>query len=303
VLGRRVTGPRLQQTALVATLIAYAALTVAVVVGSPLDALDRAAASMRLAAHWPDAQPWVLRYVTLAQRAPSAIGAGLLVAWLAWRRRSWRPVILLTVSLLLLNLSVGAVKLGIGRIGPLVTTHPRAVFDGGDIFPSGHTSNAVVVFGVLAMLALRWRRAAVAAAAFGSITIGLSTVFLDTHWVTDVLGGWLAGGLVLFAGPHVSDQVERMIATIWRTASSTASATSGERGAPAVKLFASMPTTVRRSGSRSSARASSIASPTPKAWLPPEPERARSGLVPIRSTVSAPAGRPLRTASTTMTDE
>ena len=75
------------------------------------------------------------------------------------------------------------------------------MFDGGDIFPSGHTSNAVVIFGVLAMVAVEHRRAWIALAVFVSTTVGLSTIFLDTHWVTDVLGGWLAGALVMLALP------------------------------------------------------------------------------------------------------
>ncbi|MBX6371566.1 MAG: phosphatase PAP2 family protein [Acidothermus sp.] len=204
-----------------AVLVAYAILTVAVVVGSPLDSLDHRAATMDLARHWPDAKPWVLRYVTLGQRAPSALAAGLIVAFLSWRRRTPRPLVMLATALLLLNVSVGAVKISIGRLGPLITTHPRAVFEGGDIFPSGHTSNAVVVFGVLALLTTaRYRRVAIALAVFFATTIGLSTVFLDTHWVTDVLGGWLAGALILLILPEATDIAMRAViwcAARWRT--------------------------------------------------------------------------------------
>ncbi len=219
--------PRLPRVAIAVVAAAYAALTVAVVVGSPLDAVDRAAASMRLAQHWPDVQSWVLRYEIIGQRGPSAAVAGAYVVWLSWRTRSLRPVVMLTTSLLLLNLSVGAVKVFIGRLGPLLTTQPRAVFDGGDIFPSGHTSNAVVVMGVLAMLALRHRRLATWAAALGAATVGLGTIVLDTHWVTDVLGGWLAGALILLVLPTASAYLERLIAgagrrQAWRGAAGAA---------------------------------------------------------------------------------
>ena len=190
----------------------YLALIVAVVVGSPLDLVDRAGAGLRLSQHWPDLTPWVLRYVVTAQRAPSAAVAGACLLWLSWRRRSAHPLVMLATALVLLNLSVGAVKLATGRLGPLLTTHPRAVFDGGDIFPSGHTSNAVIVLGVLAMLASpRRRRLAIALATFGAGTVGLSTIFLDTHWVTDVIGGWIAGGLVLAALPAAANQVEQRL--------------------------------------------------------------------------------------------
>lgn len=74
---------------------------------------------------------------------------------------------------------------------------------GGDIFPSGHTANAVVTWGVLAYLAttsLR-RRSLSVIAALGALGVGMTTVYLGTHWVSDVLLGWAAGLLVLLAMP------------------------------------------------------------------------------------------------------
>jgi len=188
---------------------AYIVLTAAVVFGSPLDVIDRAAAMSDLAHHYPHATPWVLHYVMLGQRGPSSHVAFVYLAWRAIRQRSWRPLVLFVTALTMLNVTVGSVKLATGRLGPALTTHPRAVFDGGDIFPSGHTSNAVVIFGVLAMVAVEHRRAMIALAVFVSTTVGLSTIFLDTHWVTDVLGGWLAGALVLLALPATYAVLER----------------------------------------------------------------------------------------------
>jgi membrane-associated phospholipid phosphatase len=189
------------RTLLLITLAAYIALTAAVVFGSPLDVIDRVAAASDLAKRFPHATPWVLNYVMLGQRGPSSHVAFVYLVYRALRQRSWRPLVLFITALTMLNLTVGSVKLATGRLGPALTTRPRAVFDGGDIFPSGHTSNAVVIFGVLAMVAVEHRRAIIALAVFVSTTVGLSTIFLDTHWVTDVLGGWLAGALVLIALP------------------------------------------------------------------------------------------------------
>jgi hypothetical protein len=191
------------------TLGAYIALTAAVVFGSPLDIIDRVAAASDLAKHFPQATPWVLHYVMLGQRGPSSHVAFVYLVYRALRQRSWRPLALFVTSLTMLNVTVGSIKLATGRLGPALTTHPRAVFDGGDIFPSGHTSNAVVIFGVLALVAVEHRRAWVALAVFVSATVGLSTIFLDTHWVTDVLGGWLAGALVLLALPATYALLER----------------------------------------------------------------------------------------------
>jgi len=197
---------------------AYVVLTAAVVFGSPLDVIDRAAAMSDLAHRFPHATPWVLRYVMLGQRGPSSHVAFVYLVYRALRQRSWRPLVLFVTALTMLNVTVGSVKLATGRLGPALTTHPRAVFDGGDIFPSGHTSNAVVIFGVLAIVAVEHRRAWIALAVFVSTTVGLSTIFLDTHWVTDVLGGWLAGALVLFALPATYALIEqwafRLILTV-----------------------------------------------------------------------------------------
>jgi membrane-associated phospholipid phosphatase len=193
----------------VIVLAAYVVLTAAVVLGSPLDVIDRAAAMSDLAHRFPHAAPWVLRYVMLGQRGPSSHVAFVYLVWRAIRQRSWRPLVLLVTALTMLNLTVGTVKIAIGRLGPSLTMHPRAVFDGGDIFPSGHTSNAVVIFGVVAMVAVEHRRAMIALAVFVATTVGLSTIFLDTHWVTDVLGGWFAGALVLLALPVIYARLEQ----------------------------------------------------------------------------------------------
>ncbi len=66
-------------------------------------------------------------------------------------------------------------------------------------FPSGHTLNSTVTYGLLALVAWRARlavlarRAAVAIAVVLPFLIGLSRIALGVHYPTDILGGWLAG--------------------------------------------------------------------------------------------------------------
>ena len=66
--------------------------------------------------------------------------------------------------------------------------------------PSGHALGSIVVLGVLTavvVLATRHallRVAAVATAALGVMTIGLSRLYLGVHWLTDVVTGWFLGG-------------------------------------------------------------------------------------------------------------
>lgn len=199
-------------------LIAYGLLTLGVIMRSPMLTLDRDVLHLDLKHHWPGLDPWMNAYVVLGQRAPSTLVALPWFLWRAWRQRSPRPLILLGTALLTLNVSVGAVKLATGRLGPLRTHHVHAVFEGGNIFPSGHTANAVVLYGVMAWLAVKYRRTAIAAAVFLATTIGLTTIYLDTHWMTDVLGGWLAGGLVLLALPTLMPYSERLVDAVLRRA-------------------------------------------------------------------------------------
>ena len=71
-------------------------------------------------------------------------------------------------------------------------------------FPSGHAMISFVVYGSLAIVAwhLGGRRAgllAVAAATLLLIAIGASRIYLGVHWLTDVVGGYIAAATWLVA--------------------------------------------------------------------------------------------------------
>ena len=85
---------------------------------------------------------------------------------------------------------------------------PRPVFqDGFGIeqglsFPSGHSAGAVVMFGMLAYLAccllpLRWQRTVLVMAVALALAVGASRVFLGVHFASDVIAGFLSGGVWL----------------------------------------------------------------------------------------------------------
>lgn len=194
------------------TLALYLGLTVLILVPSPVLDLDQFLAGLHLKAEHPGWRPWINAYVIFGQRGPATLAFLPLFIWVAWRGRSKRPLVMLVTSLVLLNLSVGVAKYAIGRIGPwqAADSDVRDLFAGGSIYPSGHVSNAVVLYGLVAwIVGERWRRVAIAAALFLSVTVGLGTVYLRTHWFSDVVGGWLAGALVLLALPTVLPHAER----------------------------------------------------------------------------------------------
>lgn len=76
---------------------------------------------------------------------------------------------------------------------------PEASFS----FPSGHTLNSTVCYGIIALMALPLSTSRTARVAIGSmvgaliIAVGSSRLYLGYHWVTDVLAGWTLGLSIL----------------------------------------------------------------------------------------------------------
>ncbi|HEY8904940.1 MAG TPA: phosphatase PAP2 family protein [Rhodoferax sp.] len=93
----------------------------------------------------------------------------------------------------LLNVSL---KHLIGRLRPL--DPEGGVLVQGLSFPSGHSSGAVVVYGMLAYLALRllpkaWHRPVLVTALALVATVGISRVVLRVHFASDVAAGFASG--------------------------------------------------------------------------------------------------------------
>ena len=130
----------------------------------------------------------------------------LLIAasFIAYKFKSWRPLNLALISLLSLNLVVGTFKIVLGR------TKPRDGFDllhsGGMSYPSGHASNAVLSWGILAYLLYRYAkvdryqgRLASAGVVLISLTVCVVSLIRHTHWFSDLLGGLFVGSALLVA--------------------------------------------------------------------------------------------------------
>lgn len=195
------------------TLAFYLAIVIAVLMSSWLVTLDWKVMLFRPYQQWPEIHAFLDYYVVLGQRGPTAVMVACWLGWRSWRQHTLRPLLTLGASLLLLNATVGAVKYGLGRLGPHYATQigSAELFAGGDIFPSGHTANAVVTWGILAYLAAtpRARRYLSAMSAVVSLGVGLTTVYLGTHWLSDVVLGWAAGLLILLGLPWCEPLITR----------------------------------------------------------------------------------------------
>lgn len=127
------------------------------------------------------------------------VGVGL-VLWLVWQRRLADAVIV-AVALIGASLFTDAVKDLVARPRP-----PGADVGAvaGASFPSGHTLNSTVTYGLVALyvwrshLALAARQITVAVLVAIPFLVGLSRIALGVHYPSDVLGGWLAGMAVVF---------------------------------------------------------------------------------------------------------
>ena len=128
----------------------------------------------------------------------------LAAAYIAYKFKTWRPLNLALLSLLALNLIVGTFKILLGR------TKPRLGVDlihaGGMSYPSGHASNAVLSWGILAYLIYRYAkvdryqgRLASAGVVLLSLTICIVSLIRHTHWFTDLLAGLFIGTSILIA--------------------------------------------------------------------------------------------------------
>jgi membrane-associated phospholipid phosphatase len=145
---------------------------------------------------------WAWLYDKFGQRSVLLPILLLVAGVLARRHLTWRPLVLAFTSFAILNIIVGAMKLIIGRSE--TRTGDPSVFNGGVIFPSGHSSNMVLTGGVLVYLLIRYvehppvRRVVALWTVLTAMTIGTS-LYLGTHWISDLIGGVLVGALLLQA--------------------------------------------------------------------------------------------------------
>ena len=173
-------------------------------VQGPLTQLDLAFYHWHRARVGPRAAPLRPGSTTRSGSARCCVPILLVVAGvLARRHRTWRPLVLAVMSFLILNVVVGAMKIA-HRPDRDRSTGDPSVLNGGVIFPSGHSSNMVLTGGVLVYLLLRYaehppvRRVVALWSVLTALTIATS-LYLGSHWISDLIGGVLVGGLLLQA--------------------------------------------------------------------------------------------------------
>jgi len=186
--------------AAVASLLGFLALT-AFVTHHGFDGTDQVA---RAFVHRP-----ALTFLRPAMEAVSFAGGNIgeavivsLAAALLWRpRRRW-------------SIALPLVMLGIAILAPALkwaVDRPRPNLDPWG-FPSGHVMSVVVLSGYLAyVVGMSTRRVARCITLWAAIvaTMAFSRMYLDAHWLSDVLGGFAVGITYLLAAVAVIGPISR----------------------------------------------------------------------------------------------
>ena len=138
--------------------------------------------------------PWVNAFFLAFSGIGSTAGYVILFCILWWGV-SWKLGAKLFVVLVLSVYLNAVIKDWIAQPRPFVYADIESVTRPGEFgFPSGHAQHAALVWSLLAFhFRERWFTAVAAAMV---LLIGFSRVHLGVHFPTDVLGGWLLGGIL-----------------------------------------------------------------------------------------------------------
>ena len=182
--------------------LGFIVVTQQVITNGPLIALDARIAN----AGRVDFPSWIdfilMRIDDLGLRGLTATTLMIAAIYISRRFKTWRPLNLAILSIIALNLAVGLAKLLIGRTKPQLNVD--LIYAGGLSYPSGHASNAILSWGVLAYLIYRYAhvdryrgRLASAGVALISMSVCFVSLFRNTHWLSDLVGGLFIGAALL----------------------------------------------------------------------------------------------------------
>lgn len=143
----------------------------------------------------------------------------ILISWFGYSPQSYMIVILSTIAFFYAHLRWEAVISAVSsfcvaeldQLVKLLVRHPRPAADQVHVFlllkdysfPSGHVMFYTIYFGFLWFLAFTmldhsWERTiSLTLLSIPVALVGISRVFLGEHWASDVIGGYIFGGIML----------------------------------------------------------------------------------------------------------
>jgi membrane-associated phospholipid phosphatase len=151
----------------------------------------------------------VMKAITFFGGSELIITLLVIVYWCVNEKKGFRLSVMVLLSMCI-NLSL---KEMIGQPRPpsdlwLITERMSG-------FPSGHAQNTVVLYFILASFITekftQYKNRIYVCAALLCFLIGFSRIYLGVHYPTDVLGGWILGGIVLCGYFLLSGKLEALI--------------------------------------------------------------------------------------------
>ena len=126
-----------------------------------------------------------------------------------WMKKQRKTALFFGITLLASVIANNAVKYSVHRFRPDLAPLEDASFYS---FPSGHSMNSLVFYGVLLYIAhhsvknKRLLAALDAGAVIFVALVGFSRVYLGAHYPTDVIAGFCAGGTILLAAITIGNR-------------------------------------------------------------------------------------------------
>ena len=158
--------------------------------------------------------PWLHVMDRIGQRAVCLPVLGAVIFWI-WRRTGRkRPLVVAAISVFMLNATVAVLKIGLGRgePGPGIPDF----FVGGMAYPSGHTANIMLVYGLIPYLLATYGRVRPRTVHLWawlvvllSLLMVVVSVTLTWHWLADLFAGLLIGGVVLALTSGIDHAIPR----------------------------------------------------------------------------------------------
>ena len=194
-----------------APVLTGALLVVTLLAAGPLRTLDA-----MLQGYW--AKKYTPNWASFLDSVPNAVAGQavclpvlLAVALvLARRYRTWHPLVIVVAAEVAFYVGVGGMKVLLGRSSP--AAGEGHFWNGGALehgwygiaYPSGHAAEAILFYGAAAYLLRTYAGPDVRIRKRLTFLVGLITAnaivvafYLGFHWPTDLVGGMLAGGLML----------------------------------------------------------------------------------------------------------
>lgn len=174
-------------------------------------ALDQRTANLAHA-YWSPGWLRAAGWFTQAGHAPVATLAalGCILGFAAFGRRA--AALGLAVAVVGNAITVTALKLLVGRARPELSYF----LETSNSFPSGHAAISVAFYGTLALMLWRERiigpTTALIAGVGMATSLGLTRIYLVEHYLSDVLNGWVVGGIWLVIGLGLAEGMRQKAA-------------------------------------------------------------------------------------------